>query len=52
MPDVPNQPVVGGVKYVMQGNRQLDRAQPGRKMAAAGRHAMNQKLTQFLRQIG
>ncbi len=49
---IPDEPVIGGVEHIMQGNRELHRAQSCRKVPTAGCDALNQKLPQFLRQIG
>ena len=49
--DVPDQPVIGGVENVMQGDGQLDGAQPGGEMAAARADALDQELAQLVRQL-
>ena len=51
MSDIPNQAVIRSVEHIMQGNCQLDSAQPGRKMAAPSSYAVDQELTQFTRQF-
>ena len=53
--DIPDQPVVGRVEDVVQGDRQLDHAQAGAEMAAGDRHRIDQLGAQFggeLRQLG
>ena len=52
MADVPHQPVVGRIENVMQRHGQLDRAQAGGEVAAAGRDALNQELPQLIRHGG
>ena len=52
--DIPDQPVIGRVEDVVQGDRQLDDAEPGAEMAAGDRHRIDQLGAQFggkLRQI-
>ena len=46
--DVPDQPVVRRVKYVVQRDGQLDHAQTGAKMAAGDRHSIDRLLPQFV----
>src|SRR5665213_21583 len=50
--DVPDQAVMRCIEHVMQGNRQLDRAEPCGKMTAARGDAMDQEPAQFLCQGG
>ena len=45
--DVPDQAVLGGVEDIVQCDGQLDRAQPGGEMAAAGADGLDQELPQF-----
>ena len=47
MAHVPDQAVVRRVEDVMQGDRQLDRAEPCGKVTAARADAMDQELAQF-----
>src|SRR5262249_21604817 len=46
-----DQAVVRGVEDVMQGNRQLDHAQPGAKMAAGDGDGVNGLLAQFVGEL-
>ena len=52
VPHVPNEPVIGGVKHVMQGNGELHGTQTRGKMTPSGADAVDQELTQLLRQLG
>ena len=45
--DVPHQAVVGGVEDVVQRDRQLDRAEVARQVAAGLRHALQHELAQL-----
>ena len=51
VPDVPDQPVVGCVEHIVEGDGQLDRAQTCGKMPPAGADAVDQELAQLLRQF-
>ena len=51
MADVPDQPVVGRVEYVVQRDRQLDHAQAGAEMAAGDRDGIDGLLAQFVRDL-
>ncbi len=44
---IPDQLVTGGVIHIVQGDRQLDRAQPGGEVAAAGADALDQEFAQL-----
>ena len=46
--DVPNQFVIGGIEDVMQGNRQLDHAETGSKMAARNCNRVDGLGAQFV----
>src|SRR5262245_46008219 len=48
MTDVPNQFVIRGIEDVMQGNRQLDYAETGSKMAARNRNRVDGLGAQFI----
>ena len=50
MSDVPDQPVMRRVEHIMQGDGQLDGAQAGGEMSAAGADALDQELAQFRRE--
>ena len=49
---IPDQSVIGGIEYIVEGYCQLDGPQTGGKMAAAGTDTMDQEFTQFLSQLG
>src|SRR3984957_9127124 len=46
--DVPHQPIVRCVKYVVERHRELDHAQTGAKMATCDRHGIDRLLSQFI----
>jgi hypothetical protein len=46
--DVPNQPIGGCVKNVVQRDRQLDNAEPGAKVTAGSRNRVDRFLPQFI----
>ncbi len=48
MPDIPDQPVVGRIKQVMDRHGQLDHAKPRPQMPAGDRHGINHLGTQFI----
>ncbi len=50
MTDVPDDPVLWRIEDVMQGDRQFDRAQVGRQMAAGLRHRLDDEFAQFIGQ--
>ena len=50
MTDVPDQPVVGGIEDVMQGNGQFDDTKAGAKMAARLANGIKQLQAQFISQ--
>ena len=45
--DVPHDAVLGGVVEVVQSDRQLDRAEPGREVPGGLRHALDEELPQL-----
>ena len=51
MAHVPDQSVIGGVKYIMQGDCQLDGTQSRGKMTPAGADAVDQEIAQFRGQL-
>src|SRR6185312_8736394 len=50
--DVPDQAVLGGIEHVVQGNGQLDRAEPGCEVAPTGAHRVDEELPQLSTQLG
>jgi len=46
--DVPDQAIRWGVEYVMQGDRQLDNAEPGAQMTSRDRHRVDCFGAQFV----
>src|ERR1017187_7166430 len=48
---VPNQLIIGGIKYVVQGYCQFNNAQTGSKMASFNRYHINNVLTQFITKL-
>ena len=48
MSDVPDQPVVGRIEGVVQGDRQFDGAEARGEVTAARTHGVDQEVTQFL----
>ena len=48
MPHIPNQPVIGRIKQIMNGNRQLDHTKASAKMATGNRHRINHLGAQFI----
>ena len=44
MTDIPDQPIIGGIKDVMQGDGQFHRTQIGGKVAAGPGHGLDEKL--------
>ena len=51
MTHIPHQSVMGGIKYIMQGNGELNHAQASTKMAAAYAHGIQHKSAQFIGQL-
>ncbi|MNS99349.1 hypothetical protein D3C72_1337490 [compost metagenome] len=47
--DIPDDAVARGVEHVVQGDRQLDRAQVGGEVAARAGHAVDDEGSQFIR---
>jgi hypothetical protein len=47
MAHIPNEAVERRIEYIVQRDRQFDRAEPGGKVAAAGTDAVDQKLPQL-----
>jgi hypothetical protein len=48
VPDVPDQPIARRIERIVQGDRQLDRAQRGARMAANARHRFQYVLPDFV----
>jgi hypothetical protein len=44
VPHIPDQPIVGSGKYIMQSQGQLDNTETGAEMAAAGSHLIDDNL--------
>ena len=51
VPDIPYQPVIRGVKNMMQGDRQLDDAKAGAQMATRNGDNADRVLAQFIGQL-
>ncbi len=49
---VPHDAIDRRVEYVMQGDGELDRAEPGREVAAARRDGLDEEFAQLARQLG
>ena len=47
MPDVPDQPVVGRIEYIVKRNRELDRAEIRGEVASSLGHRFNQESPQL-----
>ena len=52
MAHIPDQPVVGGVEHIVEGDGEFHHAEAGAEMAAGLTHAVEQVEAQFVRQLG
>ncbi len=52
VPNVPDQPVMWRVEHIVQGDRELDRAQAGRQVSPSGADAVHEELAQLGRERG
>ena len=48
MPDIPDHPVIGRIKQVMDRNGQFDHTKTGTKMPACDRYRINQLFSQLI----
>ena len=51
VPDIPDQPVVGRIKDVVESHGQLDDAEPGAEMTAGDRHRIDQLGAQLIGEL-
>ena len=48
MAHIPDQAIIGRIKYIVQGNCQLGNAEPSTKVAASFTHAIEHKRAQLI----